>query len=184
MTVVEDGEVSHNVRNSFIDYDSPHTTIVVRELPANGILTYDSEDGLKEQATKFNQYNPYGEQVPRVQYAESVVAYSSNWYNTAGDWGPRQILGAPTTNAYTDTMLSWSPESKTGTGESKVSSVENEPGREAVWNYDTVFDEFGYTEVRVRNGRNETRGERKTAISTLSQLSSPPLPPQTSLPPS
>jgi len=141
VTVEEDKAISHAL--SFIDYDSSIVTIVAKDLPTNGIITYETESETRE-LSGFNQFNPYGREIPNEQYATKVVSYSSHWYNADGDWAADQILGDPSTTVYTDTPLSWSPESKTGTGISR--NENNEPGRENYWDRGTKFAEEGYTE--------------------------------------
>jgi hypothetical protein len=141
VTVEEDKAVSHAL--SFVDFDSPVVTIVADNLPTNGVLTYATNSETK-QLSLFNQYNPYGGDIPKEQYATGLVSYSSHWYNADGDWAADKILGEPSTTVYTDTPLSWCPESKTGTGISRNDN--DEVGREVYWDRDSTFAEEGYTE--------------------------------------
>ena len=79
------------------------------QLPTHGTLTYDS--GIETiELGNFNQFNPYGNQIPEDQYAARVVAFSSAWYNAEGHWGSHQIIGPPIAEVYADSPEAWCPE--------------------------------------------------------------------------
>ncbi|GMH71595.1 hypothetical protein TrRE_jg5529, partial [Triparma retinervis] len=137
----EDTSITHTL--AFTDYDSSLVTVMVEEVPVNGVLTYNSGDETIA-LTKFSPFNPYGDQVPMSQYATSVVAFSSHWSNEANNWGATQILGEPSTPIYADSEMAWAPATKEGIGISKNEA--DEPGRELEWDPAANLAEHGFTE--------------------------------------
>jgi hypothetical protein len=50
---------------------------------------------------------------PILQYASSVIGYSSQW--STSDWGAQKVLNAPDTFTYGDIRTAWAPSSRDGT---------------------------------------------------------------------